>query len=268
MLPTLPLVRDRVAKIMENPQSSIKDVSAAIAVDPIMTARLLQAVDWRRSIFNDKVPTVSRAVTVMGFEAVRRVVVSQEVFTASDLSAAGAPFPLRDLWLHAVGAAIAGRTLATHIGYPEPDECYIAGLLHDIGKLILWRLFPERFTSLIEEARRLRSTFYGCEVESGAASHAVIGRMLVEQWDLPPRIVESVGLHHTPNLAEAHTKIVAVTHAADILAHALGYGFGGDPFVPPPKPAGIAALGLRATQIEAVMLEIEREYPKAAALVR
>lgn len=268
-LPTLPLIRDRVARILENPQSAAKDVSAVIALDPIMTARLLQAVDWRRSIFGDRVPTVNKALSVLGFMAMRRLVESQTVIAETALGRSGAAGQvLQQLWLHAVATAIAARALAASIGYPEPEECYIAGLLHDLGKLVMHELEPDRLYGLVGEAERMHNTFYFCEVESGSPSHAVYGRILAEQWDLPPALVDAIGLHHTPNLAEANVKVVAVTHMADILARALGLGSGGDPFVPPPKPAGLSAVGLRATQVETVMVQIEHEYAKTAVQLR
>ncbi len=269
MLPTLPSLRDRVARILDNPQSSVRDVGALIALDPVMTARLLHSVDWRRSIFAEKVPTISKAISVLGFEALRRIIAVQEVIAPGPQTGAEAvPEEMRQLWLHSIGTAVAARVLATQIGYAEPEECYLAGLLHDIGKVVLHELFPERFYGVIAESERVRNTFYFCEVESGAASHAVYGRILVEQWDLPPALIEAVGLHHTPNLAENFTKITAVTHVADILARALALGSGGDPYVPPPKPAGLSALSLRAAKIEEAMLQIERDYVKASALLR
>ena len=268
-LPTLPLIRDRLARILENPQSTAKDVSAIIALDPIMTARLLQAVDWRRSIFGGRVPTVNKALSVLGFMAMRRLVESQTVMTEAALGRSAAQsHSLQQLWLHTVATAIAARALAASIGYAEPEECYIAGLLHDVGKMVMHALEPDRLYGLIGEAERVHNTFYFCEVESGSPSHAVYGRILAEQWDLPPALVDAIGLHHTPNLAEANQKVVAVTHMADILARALDLGSGGDPFVPPPKPAGLSAVGLRATQVETVMVQIEHEYSKAAVRLR
>lgn len=227
MLPTLPMVRDRLTRTMENPQSSIKDVSAIIGADPVLTARLLQTVDWRRTIFANKVPSVGKAVSVLGFEALRGLAQSQEILNVPQTDAlSGGRFPLKNLWLHSLATAIAAQAIATHTSYPEPDECFIAGLLHDIGKLVLQYLFRDRFYGLIAEAQQHKTTFYQCEVESHRASHAVLGRLLAEQWDLPPKIVEAIGWHHTPQLAELHPKIVAVTHMADILARALGWGSG------------------------------------------
>lgn len=267
-LPTWPLIHRRVAAMMENPQTSVRDVAAVINLDPVLTAQLLHTVDWRRSIFAGKVPTVNKAISVMGFEAVRRLVVSQEVLGDTHVSGVGTgQFDLRQLWIHSVATALAAQTLATHAGYADPDECYVAGLLHDIGKLAMLRLYPDRFRSVLADANRARNTFYFCEVDTGFPSHAVFGRLLLEHWALPPKLIEAVGLHHTPNLAETFPKVVGIIHMADIFARALGLGSGGDPYVPPPKPAGLSALGLRLTQIESVMTQIEREFPRAAALL-
>ncbi len=269
ILPTLPVVRDRLRRTMENPQSSIKDVGAIVGADPVLTARLLQAVDWRRTIFANKVPGVGKAISVLGFEALRQLVQTQEILDVPQTDALkGGTFPIKNLWLHSVATAIAAQTIATHSSYPDPDECFIAGLLHDIGKLVLQQLFPDRFYGLIAEAQRAQTTLYQCEVESRRASHAVLGRLLAEAWGLPPKIVEAIGWHHTPQLAELHPKIVAVTHMADILARALGWGSGGDPYVPPLKPAALNALNLRTAQVEQVMTAIEAEYPRAAASLR
>lgn len=262
-LPTLPLVRERVITVMDDPQSTVRDVSAVVGIDPILTARLLQAVDWRRAIFGDRIPTVYKALSAAGFESLRRLVQTQPLLTVAPSHGGG--FDLRELWLHSVATAVAARAIAAQSNYPDPDECYVAGLLHDIGKVVLQQLEPDRFYGTITTAGELHTTFYQCEVENGRPSHAVIGQFLVEAWALPPKVIEVVWRHHTPQLAESFQKIVSVVHVADSFARALGLGSGGDPYVPPLKPAGLSALALRPTQVEAMLNEIETEFPRIAA---
>lgn len=266
VLPTLPVVRERVIAVMDNAQSTIRDVSDAVGADPILTARLLRTVDWHRTIFAGRIPTVYKAVTAVGFQPLRQLVQTQPIFENAALHHEGDDVSaLHELWLHSTATAVAARVIATHAGYPDPDECYAAGLLHDLGKFALYEVAPERFYDIIATARHQHTTFYQCEVDSGKPSHAVAGQFLAEHWALPPKVMEVVWRHHTPQLAESFQKIVSIVHIADIFVRALGLGSGGDPFVPPLKPAGLSSVGLRPAQVEAVLNEIEVEYPRAAA---
>lgn len=267
-LPILPAIQQRLATVLRDPYCSFKDVGTLLSLDPVLVARVLQIANSTRHALPEKVTTVSKALRIVGFEALRDLV--QEAAIPADFTAqphSGRPFALNDLWLHSLGVAIAGRAIAVRVGYAEPEECYVAGLLHDIGKVVMQQHFPDKFYGTILEAEQMHSTFYHCEVESGEASHAMAGRLLAKQWALPPKLVDSIGWHHTPQLATASPHIIAATHVADILARALGLGSGGDPYVPPVKPGAVRVLGFAHEQVQGVMQELERQFAKTSDML-
>jgi len=267
-LPTLPAVRERLATALDNPDYTYRDVGRIVGVDVILTARVLERANAPRRVPSTPALTVPQAVRIVGFDALGALLRSQSALATLDTRPqVGEPFPLVELWRHALATALTAQAIGVQIGYAEPGELYAAALLHDIGKHALWQLFPDKFDAMVAEARRDHATFYSREVESNESSHAVVGRLLAKRWSLPAGIVAAIGYHHTPQLAVEHSKIVAVVHVADMLARALGLGSGGDSFVPPVKPAMFHALNLGPASIRPLLTRLEAEYGSEASLL-
>jgi len=267
-LPTLPAVRERLSTALDNPDYTYRDVGRIVGADVILTARVLERANASRRSPAKLVTTVSQAVRLVGFDALGALLRSQSALTTLETRPqVGEPFSLLELWRHALATALAAQAIGVRIGYAEPEELYAAALLHDLGKHALWQLVPDRFDAMVVEARRDHATFYSREVESNEPSHAVVGRLLAKRWSLPAGIVAAIGYHHTPQLAVEHPKIVAVVHVADMLARILGLGSGGDPFVPPIKPAALHALALDPASIRPLLTRLEAEYAATVSLL-
>ncbi|HZS90624.1 MAG TPA: HDOD domain-containing protein [Chloroflexota bacterium] len=266
-LPTLPNLRETLAQALSNPYSSFGALTDIIGLDVVMAARLIgaanrpQAGTPRRNI-----TSINKALRILGFDAVRALLASQPVISEPTTEPAGSSsFVVRDLWLHSVAAAVAARAIAVQMAYPEPDEYYLAGLLHDIGKIAMLRIRPNQFHALAVQAAASQRTFYQCEMDNGQPSHAVLGRILLRQWSLPSALGEVAGRHHTPQSDSAAPRLLATAHIADILARALGVGSGGDPFVPPLKPVASVQVALRPSNVETLLTEIDCELSRVMA---
>ncbi len=267
-LPTLPAVRERLSTALDNPDYTYRDVGRIVGADVIMTARVLTQANASRRSPATPVTTIPQAVRLVGFDALGVLLRSQSALTTLETRPRlGAPFSLLELWRHALATALAARAIGVQVGYAEPEELYAAALLHDLGKHALWQLVPDRFDTMMDEARRGHATFYSCEVESNEPSHAVVGRLLAKRWSLPAGVVAAIGYHHTPQLAVEHSKIVAAVHVADMLARTLGLGSGGDPFVPPIKPAALHTLALGPASIRPLLTRLETEYAAMVPLL-
>lgn len=260
-LPTPSVVHSRLAALLADPDCTFAEVSATVGLDQVLTAELFRAVNTPRPAAT-RISTVMQAVRLAGFGTLGALVSAQPIVPESADDGADA----RGLWRHALAVAIASRAIAAQTRYQDPEECYAAGLLHDIGKHVMRQYFRDKFDAVSAEAEQLKTTFYRCEVESGEASHAVIGRMLAKEWSLAIRHVDAIGWHHTPQLATTHPHIVAIVHLGDIMARALGLGDGGDPFVPPVNTQAVLRLNIQPAQVATIMATIEREFALSAGI--
>jgi len=267
-LPTLPAVRERLSTALDNSDYTYRDVGRVVGADVILTARVLAQANASRRSPATPVTTIPQAVRLVGFDALGVLLRSQSALTILETRPRlGEPFPLLALWRHALATALAARAIGVQVGYAEPEEFYAAALLHDLGKHALWQLAPDRFDTMVAEARRGHATFYSREVESNEPSHAVVGRLLAKRWSLPAGVVAAIGYHHTPQLAVEHPKIVAAVHIADMLARTLGLGSGGDHFVPPIKPTALHTLALGPASIRPLLTRLAAEYAAMASLL-
>lgn len=208
----------RLNTLLEDPECPASALGQVIGRDPVLTARLLRLANSPFYGFPSRIDTVSRAVTVIGMQALRNLVlVTSAVDCLSRL-----PVPdMREYWRHSLRAAIAARVLALHCGATEPEALFAAGLLHDIGQQIIAAKLPE-----IAREVEIRAGDTGTavdEVERAVLGfdHAAVGAELLRSWRLPPTLCEPVAFHHRPLEAEDTQLPAAIIHAADILAHEM-----------------------------------------------
>ncbi|MBI4300746.1 MAG: HDOD domain-containing protein [Chloroflexi bacterium] len=268
-LPTIALVYDRVCEMVENPDVSAADLGKAIAEDQTLTARLLRIVNSAFYGFPEKITTVTRAISILGFEPLKNLVLATSVmkfFDSDGSNCLGAR--LANLWSHSLACAVSARALAKRIEHLNPEEMFVAGLLHDIGKVVLLQTFPEETKCIFSLVKVKGIPFLEAEHEVIGVDHPQIGSILSKQWKLPPRLGESIALHHSPNMAQSDAQQTAAVHLADILARALQFGSGGDDSIPTLNRSAWDALHLPMTRLEPTMIEIEREYFRSLSLLR
>jgi HD-like signal output (HDOD) protein len=151
------------------------------------------------------------------------------------------------------------------LGRREAEEFFVAGLIHDIGKMALLHLTRERYLLAVDLAARDRLLIGEAERRLVGISHTQVGRLLVEEWRLPTGLVAAVAHHHQPR---EHTGLLpAAVHLADIMARSLAIGSGGDGRVPPLVEEAWSQIGLKLGDIAGIMTEIEMEQPRLAALM-
>lgn len=265
-LPTLPSVIVRVNEQVANPKTSALDLARTILEDQSLTARLLRLVNSPFYGFPRRIATVTEAVTILGFAPVRSLLLTASVVDllvgeeTPDFSPTG-------LWEHSVGAAVGAGLLARYTRHEDREEVFVAGLLHDVGKLVLFHFLTKEFLAVLETSRREDIPIRTAEQRLLGFTHDQVGRLLAERWKLPVRLSEAIGCHHRPDLAQVGKREAALVHVAEALTRALGLGSGGDDAVPMLEPECWRRLGLQTTILEPLMIELEEQYADARAIL-
>ena len=220
-LPSLPSLYVEVMKELAKEEPAVERISSIIARDPGMTARILQIVNSAVLGLPRKISSPFEAVQYLGFGTVRSLVLSAHIF--SQFQQGGfKSFPIQQLWDHAMSTAtVAGMIMRMEqAGLAEAEEAYVAGMLHDVGQLMLANSLPEQFQQAVALAARQGIPLHEAELQIYGATHAAAAAYLLGLWGLPATIVEAVAFHHTPLRSDVRlfSPLTAV-HAANVLEH-------------------------------------------------
>ncbi len=220
-LPTLPAVLNRILATTADADASAVDLSRHVASDPSLAATLLRVVNSAYYGHYRQIDSITTAIVMLGFYEVRNITLATTTFRTF---AKGHPdFDRAQLWRHSVAAAIAAERLAKVSNIPA-EGCFVAGLLHDIGKVALDAVFPARFRDAVHQAHLKNAYVREIEPEMFGLDHAEIGGILAEEWDLPPAVVEAIRHHHTPELSSLDTPLAPLIAVADFVAYQVGFG--------------------------------------------
>jgi HD-like signal output (HDOD) protein len=230
---SLPEVLDRINKVANHPHSSLADVAAVIADDVGLTVRLLRLVNSAFYGFPARIQNITHACIIVGTHQIRQLAMAtsvMEVFSSLDPDT----LDMEDFWRHSVGCAMLSRALAIRLGESDLERFFIAGLLHDIGRLVLLMAAPDEAAAILAAAREPGDrSVQQIEMDQLGFSHAQLGGALLTAWNLPPSLIQPVRFHHTPTRCPMYPREAAIVHWSDIIAHASGIGESGAYRIPP-----------------------------------
>jgi len=208
-LAPLPVSTQKIALMIAAPKTEVSDLASVIEKDAILTARLLSVSNSSFYGFPGTITTISRAVTIIGFNGVKSLALGLAIIgdIKKNRNNPRIAQALENLWRHALAVATAARHIAGHIGYPIPEEAFVAGLLHDIGKVILIENFFEDYNKIIAKSTTKPTALDELEKATFGLSHSEIGTALCQHWNIPPNLSQAVAEHHVlPGQATDRTK--------------------------------------------------------------
>jgi len=268
-IPTLPTVIDRITRLLQNPKTSAEEIGKAITTDQALASKVLKLVNSAFYGFPGRINTITHAIVILGFSTVKNIVLTASIFDAFRTKGNSfAGFNLEQFWLHSIACGAASQAIAKFIGSSEKEECFIAGLVHDVGKIILCQYLPEQFKSIIHQTRQKQSLFYQSEKELFDITHQEIGGYLAERWNLPPNLQNAIMYHHIPMPSRENYLTTAIVHCADIFVRALDYGNGGDEKIPLMSDNVWKNLGLDTLSIPSLFEGIHDEIEKATVFIQ
>ena len=254
-LPTLPGVVRFVVGLVEDENTDAQSVANVIARDQVLSAKVLRVVNSPFYGFPGRISSVSHAVVLLGFNVVKGLVISAAVFDNLGRD-------VRGLWEHSLGTALLSARIARRMRLPEPDEIMVAGLLHDLSKVIMAHLALADYQAAIKISRMKRFHIAESEKAVFGYDHCAVAGWLAERWHLPARLADALMYHHKPEAAVNSPECAMIVHVADIFARAMGYGDAGDPVMPPMSENALPMLGLRDDAFDEILKDAEDDFRK------
>jgi putative nucleotidyltransferase with HDIG domain len=263
-LPALPVVVIELVASFERPDVGVGELAAKVAHDQALAAKTLRLANSSFYGLQSKVRTISQAISVLGFDSVRALVTAAGVIGSFPATQA-AGFDVAGFWRHAIGTALCARALARHARC-NAEFAFVAGLLHDLGRLVLVTRFPEQYAQVVAQRALADGTLLEAERSVLGIDHAQVGRLLAGHWKFPELICRAIANHHAP-MAQDHGDIPGVVHVANVIAHGLDLGGDDNELVPPLAQGAWDSLRLDAAALAAVFTAVEAEFEEACQIL-
>lgn len=264
-LVSLPDVCLRVNDMVDDARSSAADIGSVIMQDPGLTARLLKIANSSFYRFPSKIETVSRAITIIGMRELRFLVLASSAVRSFDRLENNL-VDMASFWRHSLYTAVIARHLAGHCNVLHRERLFVAGLLHDIGHLVMYNRIPDLVQVMLHRANRSGEPMYQAERDVFDIDHGVVGAELLKLWNLPESLQHSVEHHHEPQNAGAYGLEAAVVHIANSLAVLAERGSVNPADGPDIAPLAWEITRLNADLIEPTLLEARSQFLEALLL--
>jgi len=200
-LPPLPAVSLRLMELASDERTNAQQLANVLSADPALTARILRFGNSAAYGYQRRVASVREAIMVVGFELVSQVAFATSMIDNFRRFRPGDEhFDTDTFWLHSVSVAIGGEAVARKCMFARPSDAFTAGILHDVGRLVLRQTFPREFDLAAVMSAGTHAAFRESELATMGYAHDDVGRALGEHWNFPEQIAEAIGNHHRSDL--------------------------------------------------------------------
>ncbi|RKY22912.1 MAG: hypothetical protein DRP79_10035 [Planctomycetota bacterium] len=251
-LPTLPVVTVRLCRLLNDPEVTLDKLGETIKYDPGLTAKLLRMANSAYFGSARNVATLKEALVRLGISRVYRLVIGSSVQPLLSKALEGYDLEVGALWRHSVGVGVAAEEIELLLKNKGNDLAFTAGLLHDIGKLVLGSFVKHYFESIEEKVERTGLSFEAAEKEVLGIDHTEAGSAVLKHWGFPEELVTVIKWHHEPSRAVDNQYLVDLVHIADMIAMMMGIGLGSDGLQYRPSADSMSRLGLDTTGVDLV----------------
>lgn len=258
-------VLDELEAVLNDPNSTLASMGEVIEKDPDLTARLLKLGNSSFYGFSSRLETVTEAVSLIGIQQVQDLIIASSVVEIFEGISADM-VSMESFWRHSLACGVAARVLAIGRRVVKPEKYFVAGLLHDVGRLVVFMRAPAEAKRIFDRYQEKRILLREAETDVLGFDHQQIGEALLRAWSYPLNLINTVGNHHHPMAAGAFQLEASLVHVADYLAHAMQAGSSGEALVPPLDPRAWQRLDLPLDMLDQVMTAVDQQLEVVEAV--
>lgn len=261
-IPTLPAVLTVLSRRMEDPNTSSEDLAQVIVQDQAIASKVLKLVNSPFYGFSGRIQSISQGIVILGFNAVKNLVLSTSVIDAFRGAASGELFRMETLWIHSASVASTAKLLAEKNKNCDPEDAFVGGLLHDIGKVLLWSSEPRLFEACLQLVASKHIPLAEVESRMLGFQDQEVAAILAEKWKFPEQLVQGLRWRGAPSRAGKWQGLASTIHCANILCTAMDTPAHPGSVITAPDAAAWKMCGLDS---DGLLLEVVRELPTRMA---
>lgn len=241
-MPAFPKSVQRILELTRDVNCTPKDLVDVIDKDPVVTVKILKVVNSAYFSLPKQITSVGHAVVYLGFNSIKNMALGiAAIGMLPEKNDSG--FDVQQYLLHSLATAAIAKHIAAKVADDaDPNDCFIAGLLHDFGKVVFAQFMPQEFGRALALSRTHNSSLHLALQETIGVDHAVVGAMLARKWRFPEHLVEAIEYQHGGD-TQHNSELIACVFAANQISKKLSFGFGGNPHVAPFPPTVQKRLG-------------------------
>ncbi len=267
LMPSLSTTVSKVLEVCNSPKTSANDLNRVISLDPVLTGHVLKLINSAYYSLPNQISSLARAIIMLGLNTVKNLALSTAVIGALGKKSSFTTLPMDDFWAHSICVGVTAKALAGLRSVPNSarEEYFVAGMLHDLGKIPLNNCFSENYGQALQLTALEQGPLLRAEQLLVGVDHGVAGRLIGEKWRLSAAIIEGLAYHHAPEQASAeHKDLVATVALANLYANIYEMGSAGDIY---PESAFVATIleimGLKWGDLQPLQEIVRSEIDKA-----
>jgi len=262
-MPSLSTTVGKVLEICSRPDTAPNDLNKVISLDPVLTGQVLKLINSAYYSLMNKVTSLTRAIIMLGLNTVKNLALSTAIIRCVGQAKKSKALPIKDFWAHSIGVGVTAKLLAAERGLPlaEREEYFVAGLLHDLGKIP----FGDEYTEVLTQALQTQEPLMVLEKRLLELDHEEIGEMIASKWKLNAVITDAICHHHTLQAAQPeHLSLVATVALADFYVCLFDIGYAGNRFPDETQlPLLLEACDLEWSAVVGLKAAVDAEITKA-----
>jgi HD-like signal output (HDOD) protein len=264
--PTLPTIYSALSDVLANPNSTFTDAADVISRDQSSAAKILKTANSSFYGFPGRIDTITQAIFYIGFEEVRNMILTLAIMDMFKKTSAVNNFNPVELWKHSIAVGIITRSLGKIIGIDNIENCFISGIIHDIGKLLFIKYLEKEYTKALNYANDNKINIRDAEAEILGITHTIAGELIAEKWKLPNTIKKAIRYHYSGVVDGKVDKLASCVHIGNIAARMLEFGNSGDSIYPEPYIEVWNVLKFPDNTFSMLLPTIEKDYLESLSI--